>query len=104
MTATAGERDTEYGGRGRPRPEETILRDRAVLRLLLDHPDGLTRNTVAEAMDLNKSKTYLSLDRLRRRGLADKDSPEGSNADKDTLWRATEKGTSASRRWSTGGS
>jgi transposase len=75
--------------RGRPRPAETIRRDETILQLLRDHPDGLERNAIAEAMNLNKSKTYLSLDRLRRQGLAEKTSPEGSDADKDTLWVAT---------------
>jgi hypothetical protein len=84
MTMTAQERPT----RGRPRPAETIRRDDTILSLLQDHPDGLTRNAIAEAMNLNKSRTYLSLDRLRRRGLAEKTSPEGSDADKDTLWVA----------------
>lgn len=76
--------------RGRPRPAETIRRDETILSLLRDNPDGLLRNDIAEMMRLNKSKTYLSLDRLRRRGLAKKVSPEGSNADKDTLWVPTE--------------
>lgn len=85
MTMTAQERPQ----RGRPRPTETIRRDETILQLLRDNPDGLLRNDIAEMMNLNKSKTYLSLDRLRRRGLAEKVSPETSNADKDTLWVAT---------------
>jgi uncharacterized membrane protein len=78
--------------RGRPRPAETIERDATILRLLRENPDGLLRNDIAERMGLNKSRTYLSLDRLRRQGLAEKVSPEGSNADKDTLWVATGEG------------
>ena len=74
--------------RGRPRPAETIRRDETILQLLRDNPTGLMRNDIAEMMNLNKSRTYLSLDRLRRQGLAKKVSPEGSNADKDTLWVA----------------
>lgn len=81
--------NTMTAQRGRPRPAETIRRDETVLSLLRDNPDGLRRNDVAEMMGLNKSRTYLSLDRLRRLGLAEKVSPEGSNADKDTLWVAT---------------
>jgi hypothetical protein len=84
MTMTAQERPV----RGRPRPAETIERDQKILALLKDHPDGLPRNGIAEAMGLNKSVTYLSLDRLRRQGKAQKISPEGSQADKDTLWVA----------------
>jgi hypothetical protein len=49
MTMTAQERPT----RGRPRPAETIRRDDTILSLLQDHPDGLTRNAIAEAMNLN---------------------------------------------------
>lgn len=75
--------------RGRPRPAETVERDAKILDMLREHPDGLLRNDIAEDMGLNKSKTYLSLDRLRRRGLAEKVSPENSQADKDTLWVAT---------------
>lgn len=79
----------ERPARGRPRPTETIRRDETILQLLRDNPSGLLRNDIAEMMSLNKSRTYLSLDRLRRRGLAEKVSPETSNADKDTLWVAT---------------
>lgn len=75
--------------RGRPRPAETVERDDKILAMLRACPDGLLRNEIAEEMGLNKSKTYLSLDRLRRRGLAEKVSPENSQADKDTLWVAT---------------
>lgn len=75
--------------RGRPRPEETVRRDETILQLLKDHPDGLSRNDLAELMNLNTSKTWLSLNRLRNDGLADKVNPEGSQADKDTLWVAT---------------
>jgi predicted transcriptional regulator len=72
--------------RGRPRPAETIERDQRILALLRKNPKGMARNEIAEVMGLNKSRTYLSLDRLRRNGLARKVSPEGSQADKDTLW------------------
>lgn len=90
---TAQERPT----RGRPRPAETIERDRTILKMLRDNPDGLLRNDIAERMGLNKSRTYLSLDRLRRQGLVAKVHPTvpsdesgepqvASQADKDTLW------------------
>lgn len=87
--------EQERPQRGRPRPLETIRRDETILQLLRDNPSGLMRNDIAEMMNLNKSRTYLSLDRLRRQGLAVKVSPEGSNADKDTLWKAvTQSGES----------
>jgi DNA-binding Lrp family transcriptional regulator len=82
MTMTAERR------RGRPRPAETIERDRRILEMLRDNPDGLTRNQIAEEMGLNTSRAYLALDRLRRDGKATKVSPETSQADKDTLWVA----------------
>ena len=86
MTVTAPQRPP----RGRPRPAETIERDNKILALLKANPEGMARNEIAKEMGLNKSVTYLSLDRLRRQGLAEKISPEGSQADKDTLWVAKE--------------
>lgn len=77
--------------RGRPRPQETIERDAAILRMLKDNPDGTARNDIAEAMGLNKSRTYLSLDRLRRDGLAEMVRSETSQADKDALWVAVKE-------------
>jgi uncharacterized membrane protein len=88
MTVTAPQRPQ----RGRPRPAETIERDRKILELLRDHPDGLARNDIAEMMNLDRIKTWLALDRLRKEGLADKTNPEGSRADKDTLWVAAQEG------------
>lgn len=87
MNVTAPQRPQ----RGRPRPAETIRRDEAVLALLKDNPHGLSRNDIAEAMDLNKSRTYLSLDRLRRDGLAKMVRSETSQADKDALWVAVDR-------------
>ena len=53
--------------RGRPRPQETIERDAAVLaHLRLNGP--LTRNQLAESLGLSLSHTYLSLSRLREAG------------------------------------
>lgn len=77
---------TQRPQRGRPRPAETIQRDREILALLEANPEGLTRNEVADWMGLNTSRAYLSLDRLRRQGKAAKIKAEGSQADKDTLW------------------
>lgn len=53
--------------RGRPRPQEAIDRDRAVLRLLKDE-GPLTRNQIAERLTAEKVKVYLSLNRLRSAG------------------------------------
>lgn len=64
MTMTESKRP-----RGRPRPPETIARDEAVLALLRTAADGLTRNEIADRLGEGKSKTWLSLDRLRRDNL-----------------------------------
>ena len=53
--------------RGRPRPEETINRDAAVLAHLQLHGPQ-SRNQLAESLGLSLTITYLSLDRLRRDG------------------------------------
>jgi predicted ArsR family transcriptional regulator len=87
MTVTAPQRPP----RGRPRPAETIERDRKILALLKSNPDGMARNVIAEEMGLNKSRTYLSLDRLRRQGLAAMVKSEESQADKDALWVAVQE-------------
>lgn len=51
--------------RGRPRPQETIDRDQAVLAHLRQ-AGAQSRNQLSEALELDKTKTYLALDRLRR--------------------------------------
>ena len=54
--------------RGRPRPQETIDRDAAVLaHLKMNGP--CTRSGIAEAFGLPPVKVWLCLDRLRREGL-----------------------------------
>lgn len=54
--------------RGRPRPQETIDRDAAVLAHLKAH-GPLTRSDIAEVFGLPPVKVWLCLDRLRREGL-----------------------------------
>lgn len=87
MTVTAPQRPR----RGRPRPAETIERDRKILAMLRANPDGLSRNAIAEEMGLETVKTWLALDRLRRQDLARKINAEGSQADKDALWVAVQE-------------
>lgn len=87
MTVTAPQRPR----RGRPRPAETIERDRKILGLLKANPDGMARNAIAEEMGLEPVKTWLALDRLRGQGLAKKIHAEGSQADKDALWVAVQE-------------
>lgn len=53
--------------RGRPRPQETIDRDRAILAYLKTNGPQ-TRNDLAAQLLLDKTVTYLALDRLRRAG------------------------------------
>jgi len=67
--------------RGRPRPIETIERDEKILKLL-QRSGSFTRNQIAEALGLDTTITYLSLDRLRRQGRVRKCAGTGSN----TLW------------------
>lgn len=57
--------DQEKKTRGRPRPQETIDRDEAVLTAL-KASGPLSRNQIAEALGEEKVKVWLSLDRLRR--------------------------------------
>jgi len=51
--------------RGRPRPQETIERDQRILAYLKENGPR-TRNDLADALGEERSKTWLSLDRLRR--------------------------------------
>lgn len=53
--------------RGRPRPAVTIDRDSQVLELLKRGP--MTREELAERLGINLNLAYLSLDRLRGRGV-----------------------------------
>lgn len=62
MTMTESKRP-----RGRPRPQETVDRDRALLAYLGQNGPQ-SRNALAEALGLDKTITYLALDRLRRGG------------------------------------
>jgi predicted ArsR family transcriptional regulator len=68
--------------RGRPRPQETIDRDQAILAYLTEH-GPTTRNAVAEALGLSKTVAYLSLDRLRREGRTRLCGPAGGP---DAVW------------------
>lgn len=51
---------------GRPRPQETIDRDKMILRLLGEGPKS--RNRLIQDTGLKPSLVWLSLDRLRRAG------------------------------------
>ena len=62
--------------RGRPRPAETIERDRKILAHL-DANGPQTRNALADTLGLDKTKTYLALDRLRREGRVKLCGPQG---------------------------
>lgn len=53
--------------RGRPRPQETIERDERILSYLKTSGPK-SRNQLSEELGLDKTITYLSLDRLRRDG------------------------------------
>jgi predicted ArsR family transcriptional regulator len=68
--------------RGRPRPQETIDRDNAVLEYLNTH-GAQSRNALAEALHEEKSRVWLSLDRLRRDGRVRLCGPQGGP---DAVW------------------
>jgi predicted transcriptional regulator len=77
---------SEQRPRGRPRPQETIDRDRKILeRLRAQGPQ--TRNALAEDLGENKSRVWLSLNRLRNDGLIRKctSAAEGSS---EMVWTA----------------
>lgn len=74
--------------RGRPRPAETVERDRRILAYLAKGgPDGgpKSRNQIAEDLGLDKTIVYLSLARLRRKDLVCTCS---DTAGPGTLWSA----------------
>lgn len=68
--------------RGRPRPQESIDRDNAILAYLKENGPQ-TRNGLAMALLIDKTKTYLALDRLRRAGLVQLCGAKGGP---DALW------------------
>lgn len=62
--------------RGRPRPQETIERDKAIMEYLAEHGPQ-TRNHLAMALLLDKTVTYLALSRLRDEGKVKLCGPQG---------------------------
>jgi predicted ArsR family transcriptional regulator len=62
--------------RGRPRPAETVERDRAILAYLKEHGPQ-SRNDLAMALLLDKTVTYLALTRLRNQGKVELKSAQG---------------------------
>lgn len=58
---------SEQKRRGRPRSQETIDRDNAIINLL-SAEGPLKRKTISERLGINWSRTYLALERLRNEG------------------------------------
>lgn len=58
---------SEAKRRGRPRSQETIDRDAAIIRLLTTE-GPMPRRKISERLDINWSRTYLALERLRNEG------------------------------------
>lgn len=58
---------TEPKRRGRPRSQETIDRDAAIIALLKE-AGPLPRREIADRLGINWSRTYLALERLRNDG------------------------------------
>jgi len=53
--------------RGRPRPQDSIDRDRKILELLTEQGPQ-TRNDVSDSLRISRSLAYLALARLRGKG------------------------------------
>lgn len=73
--------DTERPRRGRPRPDDSIKRDKRI-RALLDSQGPMTRNDIADTLAISRSLAYLALDRLR----ADKLVKRCLRADGTSVW------------------
>lgn len=60
-------------GRGRPRPQETIVRDNAVHTLLLgaDPETGISKESIAAELNEKEQQVYSSLRQLKKEGRAD---------------------------------
>lgn len=65
--------DEPKRGRGRPRPQETIVRDNAVHTLLLgaDPESGISKESIAAELDEKEQQVYSSLRQLKKEGRAD---------------------------------
>lgn len=57
--------------RGRPRSAAAIARDNAILKLLRGK-QALTRNQIAQKLNIPRGLVYLSLDRLHHEGKIEK--------------------------------
>lgn len=65
--------ETENGAAERPRGRPAghsgaKEREDAIVAQLEQHPDGMTRNTLAEILDEDPTRVWLALDRLRNAG------------------------------------
>ena len=58
---------SEVKRRGRPRSQETIDRDAAIVRLLKTE-GPMPRRKISDRLGINWSRTYLALERLRNEG------------------------------------
>jgi uncharacterized membrane protein len=67
--------------RGRPKDARVAARDEEVRRLIRAAGRGLSRNEIRDTLDSTNSLIWLSLDRLRRRGLV-----ERCLADGEMVW------------------
>lgn len=81
--------ETAAPTRGRPRPQETINRDREVAKLLVAGPK--TRNELREALgnDTKASQAYLAVVRLRNAGYVERRRRESGGVE----WVLTPAGT-----------
>ena len=70
---------------GRPRPRETIERDRLVLNLVARADEGCTSREIADAIGIDRRRAHLSLRRLRSLGLVER---SGRRRGRAPLWTA----------------
>ena len=66
--------------RGRPRPRENVERDDQIEQIL-QRQGPMTRNALADQMELSHSLTYLALVRLRNQRRVRRCTPEGTGMD-----------------------
>lgn len=70
--------------RGRPRSQDTIDRDEAVLAAFPEGDGTVTRSQLAEATGQEENKVYLSLHRLKRDGRIQRERVNGAH-----VWKRT---------------
>lgn len=79
--------DTETK-RGRPRPQDVVERDEAVMTAVKASAEGSTKEELAESTGLEPSAVYLSLFRLRKDGRIERAEANGDGNGRTRRWIA----------------